>query len=89
MCHAQLKLYKSLETLQQRVLYFDTAKPSQPDIPPRDYLGDVTNKLDDGDFITEFTSAGRLWVKSPANSEDSPSMYEDRGNSTIMSFVKT
>lgn len=63
-CHARLKLYESLEQLQERVLYFDTdsiiytTKPGEPDIPLGDYLGDMTNELDDGDFITEFTSAG-------------------------------
>ena len=63
-CHARLKLYTYLEQLQQRVLYFDTdsviytVRPGQPDIALGDYLGDMTNELDDDDFITEFTSAG-------------------------------
>ena len=63
-CHARLKLYSYLEQLQQRVLYFDTdsviytTKPDQPRIPLGDFLGDMTNELDDGDVITEFTSAG-------------------------------
>ena len=63
-CWARLKLYSYLEQLQQRVLYFDTdsviytTKPEDPDIPLGDYLGDMTNELDDGDSITEFTSAG-------------------------------
>ena len=63
-CHARLKLYQSLELLQQRVLYFDTdsviytSKPGQSNIPLGDFLGDMTNELDDGDFITDFTSAG-------------------------------
>ena len=63
-CHARLKLYSYLEQLQQRVLYFDTdsvvytARPGQHEIPLGDYLGDMTNELDDDDFITEFTSAG-------------------------------
>ena len=63
-CHARLKLYSYLEQLQQRVLYFDTdsviytTKPEQPRIPLGDHLGEMTNELDDGDFITEFTSAG-------------------------------
>ena len=63
-CWARLKLYSYLEQLQQRVLYFDTdsviytAKPDDPDIPLGDYLGEMTNELDDGDSITEFTSTG-------------------------------
>ena len=63
-CHARLKLYSYLEELQQRVLYFDTdsviytVKPGQPDIPLGDYLGEMTDELDHGDFIVEFTSAG-------------------------------
>ena len=46
------------------MLYFDTdsviytTEPGQPDIPLGDFLGGMTNKLDDGDFMTEFTSAG-------------------------------
>ena len=64
-CYARLKLYSYLEQLQQRVLYFDTdsviftTKPGQPRIPLGDFLGEMTNELDDGDFITEFASAGR------------------------------
>jgi len=63
-CWARLKLYSYLEQLKQQVLYFDTDsviyshKPGQVDIPLGDYLGDMTNELDDGDFITDFTSAG-------------------------------
>jgi len=46
------------------VLYFDThsviytSKPGQPNISLGDFLGDMTNELDNGDFVTEFTSAG-------------------------------
>ena len=63
-CHARLKLYSYLEQLQQRILYFDTdsvihtALPGQPDIPLGDYLGEMTDELDDGDFIVNFMSAG-------------------------------
>ena len=63
-CYARLKLYSYLEQLQQRVLYFDTdsvnypTRPGQLRIPLGDNLGIMTNELDDGDFITEFTSAG-------------------------------
>ena len=63
-CHARLKLYSHLEQLQQRVLNFDTdsviytTRPGQLRIPLGDNLGEMTNELDNGDFITEFTSAG-------------------------------
>jgi len=63
-CWARLKLYSYLEQLKQQVLYFDTDsviyshKPGQADVPLGDYLGEMTNELDDGDFITDFTAAG-------------------------------
>lgn len=63
-CQARLKLYESLEVLGDRVLYYDTDsiidtwKPSQADIPLGDYLGDMTNELEDDDYITEFVSGG-------------------------------
>ena len=50
--HARLKLYSVLERLQQRVFYFDTDSvilTSQPGewMPPLgDYLGELTNELD-------------------------------------------
>ena len=62
-CHARLKLYESLETLQQQVLYYDTDsvvyrwRPGQPSIATGDFLGDMTDELD-GDVITEFVSGG-------------------------------
>ena len=62
-CWACLKLYSYLLQLQQQVLYFDTDsvifswKPGQPNIPLGDFLGEMTNKLDDGDYIIDFTSA--------------------------------
>lgn len=61
--YARLKLYESLDTLQQQVLYFDTDsvvykwRPGQPFIPTGDFLGDMKDELD-GDIITEFVSAG-------------------------------
>ena len=60
-CHARLKLYESLDTLQQQVLYYDTDsvvykwQPGQPSIAIGDFLGDMTDELD-GDVITEFVS---------------------------------
>ena len=62
-CHARLKLYESLDTLQQQVLYYDTDsvvykwRPGQPSITTGDFLGDMTDELD-GDVITEFVSKG-------------------------------
>ena len=62
-CHSRLKLYESLDTLQQRVLYYDTDsviyrwRPNQPSITTGDFLGDMTDELD-GDVITEFVSGG-------------------------------
>ena len=63
-CLARLKLYESLEELGEQALYFDTDSvifrcyPGQPDIPLGDFLGDMTDELDDGDYITEFVSGG-------------------------------
>ena len=62
-CHARLKLYESLDTLQQQVLYYDTYsvvykwRPGQPSIAIGDFLGNMTDELD-GDVITEFVSGG-------------------------------
>lgn len=61
---ARLKLYESLESVQEQVLYYDTDsvvyrwKPGDPEIPFGDHLGDMTNELDEGDWIEEFVSAG-------------------------------
>lgn len=63
-CQARLKLYESLEILKERVLCYDTDsvvykwKPGESEIPLGDYLGDMTNELEDGDYIVEFISAG-------------------------------
>ena len=62
-CHARLKLYESLDTLQKQVLYYDTNSvvykwcPGQPDNAIGVFLGDITDELD-GDVITEFVSGG-------------------------------
>ena len=61
--YARLKLYDSLDILQQQVLYMDTDsviykwRPGQPSIPTGDFLGDMKDELD-GDLIREFVSAG-------------------------------
>ena len=62
-CHARLKLYESLDTLQLQVLYYDTDsvvykwRPGQASIATGDFLGDMTDEFD-GDVITEFVSGG-------------------------------
>ena len=62
-CHARLKLYGSLDTLQEQVLYYDADsvvyqwRPNQPSIGIGDFLGDMTDELD-GDVITDFVSGG-------------------------------
>ena len=58
-----MKLYESLDTLEQQVLYYDTdsvvykKRPGQPSITTGDFLGDMTDELE-GDVITEFVSGG-------------------------------
>ena len=62
--YARLKLYDLLDLLQERVLYYDTDsviyihQPGKPDPPLGDYLGDLTDELDAGDYITTFISGG-------------------------------
>ena len=63
-CHARLKLYSYLKVLGDQVLYFDTDsviyahKPGQPQVENGDYLGDLTDELEGGDHIVDFTSGG-------------------------------
>ena len=63
-CHARLKLYSYLKVLGEQVLYFDTDsviyahKPGQAEVPNRDFLGELTNELEAGDHIVDFTSGG-------------------------------
>ena len=62
--YARLKLYDLLDLLQERVLYYDTDsviyvhEHGKPDPPLGDYLGDLTDELDAGDYITTFISGG-------------------------------
>jgi len=60
--YARLKLYEYLKKLGDAVLYFDTdsivflydeEKPAI-DLPLGDFLGDLTNELPKGEYITEF-----------------------------------
>ncbi|XP_071944489.1 uncharacterized protein [Antedon mediterranea] len=63
---ARLKLYELLESLQERVLYYDTdsvvyvTKPGEWNPPLGDYLGQLTSEIDpkDGKFISCFVSGG-------------------------------
>lgn len=61
---ARLKLYSVFERLKMRTLYFDTdsvifTSRSGEWVPPLgDYLGELTNELDDEDYITTFVSGG-------------------------------
>ena len=62
--YARLKLYDLLDLLQERVLYYDTDsviyvhEPGKPDPPLGNYLGDLADELDAGDYITTFVSGG-------------------------------
>ena len=62
--YARLKLYDLLDLLQERVLYYDTDsviyihQPGKPDPPLGKHLGDLTDELDAGDYITAFVSGG-------------------------------
>ena len=63
-CHARLKLYSYLKVLGEQVLYFDTDsviyahKPGQAEVPNGDFLGELTDELEPGDHIVDFTSGG-------------------------------
>ena len=63
--HARIKLYKILDILNKNVLYYDTDsiiyvyKPNvTPEICTGDFLGDLTNEIEDSNYITEFVSGG-------------------------------
>ena len=67
-CGSLYHLLGTTQTLRvklgQQAPYFDADsvidhwKPSQPDIPLGDSLGNMTDELEDGSYITEFTSGG-------------------------------
>ena len=65
--HARLKLYSALETLQERVLYYDTDsviykwRPGQVEIPLGVFLGEFTDEVE-GDPIIEFASGVGLKI---------------------------
>ena len=60
---ACLKLYGALDTLKERVLYYNTDsviyrwKPGQVDLPLGEFLGEFTDEVS-GDPIVEFVSGG-------------------------------
>ena len=60
---ARLKLYGALDTLKERVLYYNTDsviyrwKPGQVDLPLDEFLGEFTDEVS-GDPIVEFVSGG-------------------------------
>ena len=65
---ARLKSYGALDTLQERVLYFDTdsvifkTREGQETLPLGRFLGEFTNKTP-GDSIVEFVwGCEELWV---------------------------
>lgn len=61
--HVRLKLYEALDTLKERVLYYDTdsviyrTKPGQDKLPLGKFLGQFTDELEGG-HIDEFGAAG-------------------------------
>lgn len=65
-CQARLKLFRELNKLGERVLYFDTdsiifvSKQDEYEPPLGDFLGQFTDEIDpsEGNYIVEFVSAG-------------------------------
>ncbi|XP_055336862.1 uncharacterized protein LOC129587247 [Paramacrobiotus metropolitanus] len=63
-CWARLHLYNFMDMVKDRLLYFDTdsiffvTKPGLIDPPTGIFLGDLTNELKPGQYITQFVSLG-------------------------------
>ncbi|XP_055342667.1 uncharacterized protein LOC129591156 isoform X2 [Paramacrobiotus metropolitanus] len=63
-CWARLHLLKFMEMVEGRLLYFDTdsiffvTRPGAVDPPTGIFLGDLTNELKPGQYITQFVSLG-------------------------------
>ncbi|XP_055337792.1 uncharacterized protein LOC129587874 [Paramacrobiotus metropolitanus] len=63
-CWARLHLLQFMEQVQDRLLYFDTDsiifvdRPDQPKPETGKFLGDLTDELKPGQYITEFVSLG-------------------------------
>ena len=62
--HARLELYDLMDKLGDRLLYSDTdsvvfvSKDGDWEPPLGPYLGDLTDEIGGGDYITEFSSSG-------------------------------
>lgn len=59
--YGRLRLYEALELTGQDTIYMDTDSVIYMDkgqLPMGPYLGDLTNELDEGDYITEFVTTG-------------------------------
>ena len=62
--YARLELFKLINKLQERVLYFDTDSviylcgEGEEQIETGNYLGELTNELPDNEWITQFCSSG-------------------------------
>jgi len=61
--HARLRLYRVIHHLGPRCLYYDTdsviySYNDTNQLQAKPYLGDFTNELDPGDYITTFISTG-------------------------------
>ncbi|XP_053380065.1 uncharacterized protein LOC128548714 [Mercenaria mercenaria] len=91
-CWARLKLYSVLEKLNRRVLYYDTdsviyvSRPGQYDPPLGDYLGELTDELDGGEYIVEFVSGGpkNYAYKTSKNKETCKNPYCYNGKKFIL-----
>lgn len=63
-CWARLRLYETLDLLQDRMFYFDTdsviflSRPGEENPSLGDYLGEFKNELSTDDYIVEFASGG-------------------------------
>ena len=63
-CWGRLMLYEALDILGERVLYYDTDSviyiriPGMPDLKFGNKLGEWESEMSEGDYITEFISAG-------------------------------
>ena len=63
-CHARIKLYETLQSLGERVLYYDTdsiiycTDEGQTNPALGNYLGDFTSELDKDEYIEKFVSGG-------------------------------
>ncbi|XP_055329857.1 uncharacterized protein LOC129582370 [Paramacrobiotus metropolitanus] len=59
--HARLHLYNYMAQVGRNLIYFDTDslmwihRQGDPEVPLGNYMGDLTNELNDGEFITEVT----------------------------------